>query len=92
MKSFDTNVAVRLVVEDDPAQCERAGRAFREAVDEGGVFFSATVLVEVLTSARNRGNPVKFTGEESAQAVKFTGEGAARPVKFTGEEELVPEV
>jgi hypothetical protein len=24
MKSFDTNVAVRLVVEDDPAQYERA--------------------------------------------------------------------
>ena len=47
MKSFDTNVALRLVVEDDPAQCERAGRAFRRAVAEGGVFFSATVLVEV---------------------------------------------
>lgn len=39
MKSFDTNVAVRLVVEDDPMQCERAGRAFRQAVAEGGVFF-----------------------------------------------------
>ncbi|MCC6558790.1 MAG: hypothetical protein IT372_38145 [Polyangiaceae bacterium] len=47
MKSFDTNVAVRLVVEDDPAQCERAERAFRRAIAEGGVFFSATVLVEV---------------------------------------------
>ena len=47
MKSFDTNVAVRLVVEDDPGQCERAGIAFRLAVSEGGVFFSATVLVEV---------------------------------------------
>jgi predicted nucleic-acid-binding protein len=42
MKSFDTNVAVRLVVEDDPTQCERAERAFRRAVAEGGVFFSAT--------------------------------------------------
>lgn len=48
MKSFDTNVVVRLVVEDDPAQCERAERAFRRAVDEGGAFFSATVLVEVV--------------------------------------------
>ena len=47
MKSFDTNVAVRLVIEDDPEQCERAGIAFRRAVSEGGVFFSATVLVEV---------------------------------------------
>jgi predicted nucleic-acid-binding protein len=47
VKSFDTNVAVRLVIEDDPAQCERAGLAFRQAVAEGGVFFSATVLVEI---------------------------------------------
>lgn len=47
MKSFDTNVAVRLIVEDDPDQCERAARAFRRGVATGGVFFSATVLVEV---------------------------------------------
>ncbi len=47
MRSFDTNVAVRLVIDDDPAQCARADRAFRRAVTEGGVFFSATVLVEV---------------------------------------------
>ncbi len=33
MKSFDTNVAVRLIVEDEPKQCERAARAFRQ----GGV-------------------------------------------------------
>ena len=47
MKSFDTNVVVRLVIDDDTAQCERAARAFREAVADGGVFFSAIVLVEV---------------------------------------------
>ncbi|MEI7894300.1 MAG: hypothetical protein WCI05_14495 [Myxococcales bacterium] len=47
MKSFDTNVAVRLVVEDDPAQCDRAAGAFRQAIATEGVFFSATVLVEV---------------------------------------------
>jgi len=47
VKSWDTNAAVRLLVEDDPAQCERAERAFRRAIDGGGVFFSATVLVEV---------------------------------------------
>jgi predicted nucleic-acid-binding protein len=47
MTSFDTNVAVRLVVEDEPAQCERAARAFRRAIAGGGAFFSATVLVEV---------------------------------------------
>lgn len=48
MKSFDTNVAVRLIVVDDPGQCERAAQAFRNAVAEGGAFFSATVLVEVV--------------------------------------------
>jgi predicted nucleic-acid-binding protein len=47
VKSFDTNVAVRLLVDDDPVQCARAERAFRRAIDEGGAFFSATVLVEV---------------------------------------------
>lgn len=48
MKSFDTNVIVRLLVEDDPKQCERAERAFRRAVAEGGVFLSTVVLVEVV--------------------------------------------
>ncbi len=47
MKAFDTNVVVRLVVEDDPAQCERAGNAFRRALSEGGAFLSATVLIEL---------------------------------------------
>jgi predicted nucleic-acid-binding protein len=47
MRSFDTNVVVRLLIEDDPVQCERASLAFRRAVDDGGVFLSATVLVEV---------------------------------------------
>ncbi len=47
MRSFDTNVAVRLLVLDDPEQCERAAQAFRQAVAEGGAFLSSTVLVEV---------------------------------------------
>ena len=47
MKSFDTNVAVRLIVVDDVEQCERAARAFRRAVADGGAFFSATVMIEV---------------------------------------------
>lgn len=47
MRSFDTNVVLRLMVEDDPTQCERAARAFRQAVADDGAFFSATVLVEV---------------------------------------------
>lgn len=46
MKSFDTNVAVRLMVEDDVEQCERAAQAFRRAIADGGAFFSATVLID----------------------------------------------
>lgn len=48
MRSFDTNVILRLVIEDDPEQCERAGRAFERAVAEGGAFFSATALIEAV--------------------------------------------
>ena len=47
MKSFDTNVVVRLLIKDDPEQCERAGVAWRQAIIEGGAFLSVTVLVEV---------------------------------------------
>jgi predicted nucleic-acid-binding protein len=47
MISFDTNVVLRLVVEDDPSQCERAATAFRSAVNGPGAFVAATVLVEV---------------------------------------------
>ena len=47
MRSFDTNVAVRLIILDDPAQCDAAARAFRDAAAAGGAFFATTVLVEV---------------------------------------------
>lgn len=47
MKSFDTNVALHLVVEDDLAQCARDGRTFRRAVSEGGVFLLATVMMRL---------------------------------------------
>ena len=38
---------LRLLVVDDPAQSDRAARAFREAVEGEGVFLAATVLVEL---------------------------------------------
>lgn len=46
MKSFDTNIIVRLVVKDDPAQCALAERALRDAISSGGAFITATALVE----------------------------------------------
>ena len=47
MKSFDTNVVVRILVKDDPDQCRQAEDAWREAVADGGAFLTTTVLVEV---------------------------------------------
>ena len=46
MESFDTNVLVRLLVLDDPDQCARAERAWRNAIGSGGVFVSIVALVE----------------------------------------------
>jgi predicted nucleic-acid-binding protein len=51
--SFDTNVAVRLLVDDDPAQCARAERAFRRAIDQGGrVLFGNGSCFEVAWALR----------------------------------------
>jgi predicted nucleic-acid-binding protein len=47
MRAFDTNVVVRLLVEDDLAQTRAAETAWRDAVGSGGAFVSALVLVEV---------------------------------------------
>ena len=43
MRAADTNILVRLVTRDDPAQCERAIRFF----DEGDVYLPKTVLLEL---------------------------------------------
>ncbi len=43
MRAADTNVLVRLVTRDDPAQCERAIKFF----DGGDVYFPKTVLLEL---------------------------------------------
>ena len=53
MIAIDTNVLVRLVVDDDPEQARRARKLFRR----GGVLVTTTVLLEsawVLTSAYGR--------------------------------------
>ena len=43
MRAADTNVLVRLVTRDDPAQCERAIKFF----DSGAVYLPKTVLLEL---------------------------------------------
>ena len=55
MTTFDTNVVVRMIVEDDPVQSRQAIKAWRDALDGGArVFLSKVVLIEtswVLRSA-----------------------------------------
>jgi len=45
--ALDTNVVVRLLVGDDPAQTRRAEAAFLEHVNGGGVFISLLVIAEL---------------------------------------------
>ncbi|MBI5477879.1 MAG: type II toxin-antitoxin system VapC family toxin [Deltaproteobacteria bacterium] len=47
MVAFDTNVLVRLLVGDDPAQTRKAERAFLKHTNGAGVFVSLVVLAEV---------------------------------------------
>lgn len=47
MIGFDTNVVVRVLVGDDPAQSRKAERAFVKHAGDGGVFVSLVVLAEV---------------------------------------------
>lgn len=46
MKAFDTNVVVRIVVEDDEAQGRLAEAAWRDALAKGGIFLPKVVVVE----------------------------------------------
>ena len=47
MVALDTNVVVRLLVGDDPAQTKKAERVFVEHTKGDGVFVSLVVLAEV---------------------------------------------
>lgn len=47
MVAFDTNVIVRLLVGDDPAQTKKAEKAFLEHTADAGVFVSLVVIAEV---------------------------------------------
>lgn len=67
MRALDTNVVVRYLTRDDPAQAAQA----RAAVDAGPVFVSTTVLLEcdwVLRSAYGFGG-----GEVAAALGAFAG-------------------
>jgi predicted nucleic-acid-binding protein len=48
METFDTNVLVRVLVEDDPEQSATALEHWRRALEAGGVFLPKVVLVETV--------------------------------------------
>ena len=48
MIALDTNVLVRFLVDDDPAQCRRARALVKRATNRGGVFISDIVLCETV--------------------------------------------
>lgn len=48
METFDTNVVVRLVLGDDPAQAALAARSWSDALGKGGIFLPVVVLVELV--------------------------------------------
>jgi len=47
VKTFDTNVVVRLLIGDDPQQTPIAEQAFLDAIASGGVVLPDVVLAEV---------------------------------------------
>jgi len=48
VQTFDTNVLVRLVLGDDPAQGALAARYWSDALGAGGIFLPVVVLVELV--------------------------------------------
>lgn len=47
METLDTNVVVRLLVQDDEDQCRRAEALLRRVVAAGGAWIPTVVLIEV---------------------------------------------
>lgn len=48
MQAVDTNVVVRLLVKDDPEQCQQALDLWRQLTANGGVFLAGVVVVETV--------------------------------------------
>jgi predicted nucleic-acid-binding protein len=53
VQSIDTNVVVRLVVQDDEAQARRAEDVFRKALGADGVRMTSLVLAETVWVLRS---------------------------------------
>ncbi len=67
MQAIDTNVVVRLLVQDDKEQGGRAEAIFRQALDTGGVWLAQIVLVEVVWVLRSA---YKFNRQTISRALR----------------------
>ena len=47
MKTFDTNVVLRIVYQDDPVQAALAEKAWHDATESEGAFLPVVVMVEL---------------------------------------------
>jgi predicted nucleic-acid-binding protein len=47
MVTLDTNVVLRILYNDDPAQAALAASAWQKGLESGGIFLTTTVLVEL---------------------------------------------
>jgi predicted nucleic-acid-binding protein len=75
MVTLDTNVVLRILYNDDPAQAALAASAWQKGVDSGGIFLTTTVLVElawVLRVAAKFSASVGNLGRD-AQLLEFSG-------------------
>lgn len=67
MVTLDTNVVLRVVYNDDPAQAARAVQAWQRAAELGGVFLTTTVLTELAWVLRVA---AKFSRSAIAEALR----------------------
>ena len=67
VKTFDTNIVVRLLIKDDETQSRLAGLAWRNTLAEGNVFLTKVVIVEVSWVLRTA---YRFTRPMIAEALR----------------------
>lgn len=65
MISVDTNILVRVFLQDDDSQAKEAEKILKDGIKKGGVFISAFVLLEFVWVLKVN----KFTQKEIYQAV-----------------------
>ena len=67
MIGVDTNVLLRLLIDDNPPQCEKARAFFAARSADDPAFVSATVLAELIWLLRRR---FRYTGQAILDALR----------------------